>query len=158
MASWSARMAELCQRRPEPYSPCSYDVTKSLAISRTRRANGSLRSSRSVDFWYLRISRSATVPGLKRRLAPTWPAQSGKGERDQHHQVEALLELIKAEDHLLMLGSVTEYSSNLRLETVDWIEGARRESMAEPPPSEELAMERSSYVTAYADSGYEISA
>ncbi len=57
-----------------------------------------------------------------------------------------------------MLGSVTEYSSNLRLETVDWIEGARRESMAEPPPSEELAMERSSYVTAYADSGYEISA
>jgi hypothetical protein len=57
-----------------------------------------------------------------------------------------------------MLGSVTEYSSNLRLETVDWIEGARRESMAEPPPSEELAMERSSYVSAYADSGYEMSA
>ena len=30
------------------------------------RANGSFRKSKSVDFWYLRISRSATVPGLKR--------------------------------------------------------------------------------------------
>ena len=33
---------------------------------RTRRANGALRSSRSVDFWYLLISRNATVPALKR--------------------------------------------------------------------------------------------
>ena len=32
----------------------------------TTRENGSLRMSRSVLFWYLRISRSATVPGLNR--------------------------------------------------------------------------------------------
>jgi hypothetical protein len=31
--------------------------------ARTSRAKGSLRISRSVDRWYLRISRSATVPG-----------------------------------------------------------------------------------------------
>ena len=31
-------------------------VLKSWAISRTRRWNGSLRMSSSVDFWYLRIS------------------------------------------------------------------------------------------------------
>ncbi|KAL5656485.1 hypothetical protein ACJX0J_035804, partial [Zea mays] len=31
-----------------------------------RRWNGSLRISSSVLFWYLRISRSATVPGRKR--------------------------------------------------------------------------------------------
>ncbi len=35
--------------------------------SRTSRAKGSLRMSNSVDFWYLRISRKATVPGLYRR-------------------------------------------------------------------------------------------
>ncbi len=35
------------------------------AISRTKRWNGSLRISSSVDFWYLRISRKATVPGLQ---------------------------------------------------------------------------------------------
>jgi len=37
---------------------------KSWAISRTRRWNGSFRMRSSVDFWYLRISRRATVPGL----------------------------------------------------------------------------------------------
>ena len=31
-----------------------------------RRSKGSLRMSSSVLFWYLRISRSATVPGRKR--------------------------------------------------------------------------------------------
>ena len=36
-----------------------------LSDARTRRANGSFRMSRSVDRWYLRISRSATVPGLQ---------------------------------------------------------------------------------------------
>ncbi|KAL5660687.1 hypothetical protein ACJX0J_027812, partial [Zea mays] len=41
-------------------------VLKSCAISRTRRWKGSLRMSSSVLFWYLRISRSATVPGRKR--------------------------------------------------------------------------------------------
>merc|ERR1719331_1660076 len=38
----------------------------SMAISRTRRWKGPLRRSKSVDFWYLRISRNATVPGRKR--------------------------------------------------------------------------------------------
>uniref|UniRef100_A0A8R7QW43 Secreted protein n=1 Tax=Triticum urartu TaxID=4572 RepID=A0A8R7QW43_TRIUA len=54
-ASWSASTAWLWNRR---------SVLKSWAISRTRRWNGSLRMSSSVLFWYLRISRSATVPGL----------------------------------------------------------------------------------------------
>merc|ERR1712091_409286 len=54
-ASWRARTAEPWKRR----SPL-----KSWAISRTRRWNGSLRMRSSVDFWYLRISRRATVPGL----------------------------------------------------------------------------------------------
>merc|ERR1719473_899788 len=39
---------------------------KSWAMVRTRRWNGSFLIRRSVDFWYLRISRSATVPGRKR--------------------------------------------------------------------------------------------
>merc|ERR1711994_459408 len=39
-------------------------VLKSWAISLTRRWKGSLRMRSSVDFWYLRISRRATVPGL----------------------------------------------------------------------------------------------
>lgn len=39
---------------------------KSCAISRTRRWKGNLRMRSSVDFWYRRISRSATVPGRKR--------------------------------------------------------------------------------------------
>merc|ERR1719192_2281296 len=38
-------------------------VLKSWAISLTRRWKGSLRMSSSVDFWYLLISRRATVPG-----------------------------------------------------------------------------------------------
>merc|ERR1712151_1484693 len=53
-ASWSARTAEDWNRK---------SVLKSCAISRTRRWNGSLRIKSSVDFWYLRISRRATVPG-----------------------------------------------------------------------------------------------
>mgnify|MGYP007048366038 FL=1 len=48
-------MAELWKRR---------SVLKSWAISRTRRWKGSLRMRSSVDFWYLLISRRATVPGL----------------------------------------------------------------------------------------------
>merc|ERR1711955_133620 len=55
LASWRAITAELWNRR---------SVLKSCAISRTKRWKGSLRSSNSVDFWYLRISRNATVPGL----------------------------------------------------------------------------------------------
>merc|ERR1712178_644419 len=39
-------------------------VLKSCAISLTRRWNGNLRISSSVDFWYLLISLRATVPGL----------------------------------------------------------------------------------------------
>ena len=39
-------------------------VLKSCAISRTNLWNGSLRMRSSVDFWYLLISRRATVPGL----------------------------------------------------------------------------------------------
>eukprot|EP00223_Ostreococcus_mediterraneus_P005934 CAMPEP_0179696502 /NCGR_PEP_ID=MMETSP0936-20121108/6901_1 /TAXON_ID=548131 ORGANISM="Ostreococcus mediterraneus, Strain clade-D-RCC2573" /NCGR_SAMPLE_ID=MMETSP0936 /ASSEMBLY_ACC=CAM_ASM_000574 /LENGTH=98 /DNA_ID=CAMNT_0021569455 /DNA_START=127 /DNA_END=420 /DNA_ORIENTATION=+ len=53
-ASWSANTAEDWNRK---------SVLKSWAISRTKRWNGSLRIKSSVDFWYLRISRSATVPG-----------------------------------------------------------------------------------------------
>mgnify|MGYP001093485791 CR=1 FL=1 len=37
---------------------------KSWAISRTSRWKGSFRIKSSVDFWYRRISRRATVPGL----------------------------------------------------------------------------------------------
>merc|ERR1740138_931113 len=56
-ASCSAMMACDWKRR---------SVLKSCATSRTRRWKGSLRIKSSVLFWYLRISRSATVPGLKR--------------------------------------------------------------------------------------------
>jgi histone H3 len=53
----------------------SHDITlKSCAISRTSRWKGSLRMSSSVDFWYRRISRSATVPGLNRCGFLTPPA------------------------------------------------------------------------------------
>ncbi|KAF6217086.1 hypothetical protein GE061_001439 [Apolygus lucorum] len=48
-------MAALWKRR---------SVLKSCAISLTRRWKGNLRISNSVDFWYLLISRRATVPGL----------------------------------------------------------------------------------------------
>merc|ERR1719454_667290 len=57
LASWRAITAELWNLR---------SVLKSWAISRTRRWNGNLRMSSSVDFWYLLISRRATVPGLYR--------------------------------------------------------------------------------------------
>merc|ERR1712224_951651 len=53
-ASWRAITAEDWKRR---------SVLKSWAISLTRRWNGSLRMRSSVDFWYLRISLRATVPG-----------------------------------------------------------------------------------------------
>ena len=55
--SWRAKTADPWKRRSD---------LKSWAISRTNRWNGSLRIRRSVDFWYRRISRSATVPGLYR--------------------------------------------------------------------------------------------
>ena len=58
-ASWRAPMAALWKRR---------SVLKSCAISRTSRWNGSFLISSSVDFWYLRISRRATVPGLSWKL------------------------------------------------------------------------------------------
>lgn len=50
-----APMAALWKRR---------SVLKSWAISRTRRWKGSFLIRSSVDFWYLRISLRATVPGL----------------------------------------------------------------------------------------------
>ena len=53
-ASCRARIAVLWKRK---------SVLKSWAISRTRRWKGNLRINKSVLFWYLRISRSATVPG-----------------------------------------------------------------------------------------------
>merc|ERR1712224_276726 len=53
-ASWRAITAEDWKRR---------SVLKSWAISLTRRWKGSLRMRSSVDFWYLRISLRATVPG-----------------------------------------------------------------------------------------------
>lgn len=56
-ASWSARTAALWNRTSDWYS---------CAISLTNLWNGSLRISRSVVFWYLRIYRRATVPGLNR--------------------------------------------------------------------------------------------
>lgn len=56
-ASWMACTAEVWNRR---------SLLNSCAISRTSRWNGRRRISRSVDFWNLRISRSATVPGRKR--------------------------------------------------------------------------------------------
>merc|ERR1711942_76883 len=55
LASCRAITAELWNLR---------SVLKSWAISLTRRWNGSLRISNSVDFWYLLISLRATVPGL----------------------------------------------------------------------------------------------
>lgn len=50
----------------------------------TSLAKGSLRISKSVERWYLRISRSATVPGRKRCFfgaAPGAPAAPAAGER-----------------------------------------------------------------------------
>ncbi|KAF8733140.1 hypothetical protein HU200_015513 [Digitaria exilis] len=68
-ASWMSlgmmvtRLAWMAQRLVSSKSPTRY---ASAASCRTRRWNGSLRMSSSVLFWYLRISRSATVPGRKR--------------------------------------------------------------------------------------------
>lgn len=63
LASWRAWIAWLCHRSSSP----TRSGRISIAISRTSRAKGSLRIRRSVDCWYRRISRSATVPGLYRR-------------------------------------------------------------------------------------------
>ncbi|KAH9586588.1 hypothetical protein LSM04_003431 [Trypanosoma melophagium] len=60
VASCAARIALLWKRRP---SFCAPDT------SRTRRWNGAFCSSRSVERWNWRISRSATVPGRQRRCA-----------------------------------------------------------------------------------------
>ena len=46
---------------------------KSPAISLTNRWKGSFRINSSVDFWYLRISRKATVPGRNRLTFLTPP-------------------------------------------------------------------------------------
>lgn len=43
---------------------CRACVLSACALLLTRRANGSFLISRSVLFWYLRISSSARVPGL----------------------------------------------------------------------------------------------
>ncbi|CAI0412737.1 unnamed protein product [Linum tenue] len=56
-ASWRAETALLWNLR---------SVLKSWAISLTSLWNGSFRINSSVLFWYLRISLSATVPGLNR--------------------------------------------------------------------------------------------
>lgn len=56
-ASWRAITADDWNRK---------SVLKSWAISRTNRWKGSFRIKSSVDFWYFRISRRATVPGLYR--------------------------------------------------------------------------------------------
>jgi len=53
-ASCNAKTAEDWNRK---------SVLKSCAISLTNRWNGNFRMSNSVDFWYLRISLNATVPG-----------------------------------------------------------------------------------------------
>jgi len=53
--TWRAPIAALWNLR---------SVLKSWAISRTRRWKGNFLMSSSVDFWYLLISRRATVPGL----------------------------------------------------------------------------------------------
>ncbi|OQU75745.1 hypothetical protein SORBI_3010G021401 [Sorghum bicolor] len=76
-ASWMSlgmmvtRLAWMAQRLVSSKRPTSTawlwnrrSVLKSWAISRTRRWKGSFRIRSSVLFWYLRISRSATVPGL----------------------------------------------------------------------------------------------
>merc|ERR550519_3196712 len=55
LASWRAPIAALWNLR---------SVLKSWAISLTRRWKGSFLMRSSVDFWYLLISRRATVPGL----------------------------------------------------------------------------------------------
>lgn len=53
-------MAACCHLKSDPYG------WRSRRICFTRRAKGALRMRRWVDFWYKRISLSATVPGLWR--------------------------------------------------------------------------------------------
>ncbi len=52
----------VCGVGKDPYA-CRRLTATSALHALTSLWNGSLRMSRSVDFWYLRISRSATVPG-----------------------------------------------------------------------------------------------
>ena len=63
-ASWRARMAVLWKRR---------EGSMFWATSLTKRWKGSFLINRSVDFWYFRISRRATVPGRNRRGLRTRP-------------------------------------------------------------------------------------
>ena len=58
--AWSLSL----QARTRALPPPPYSLKRFL----TSRAKGSLRMSSSVDRWYLRISRRATVPGRYRRL------------------------------------------------------------------------------------------
>jgi hypothetical protein len=51
------------QRSFQPRTPAA-KLRADRRAPPTRREKGSLRMSRSVDFWYLRISISARVPGL----------------------------------------------------------------------------------------------
>lgn len=70
----------LLVRRTQPLhrpanTPHTYEYgTRTTSDQRllTTRENGSLRMSSSVLFWYLRISRSATVPG-RNRFSATCP-------------------------------------------------------------------------------------
>ena len=65
-ASCKARMAVLWSRRVRVLS-------SSQTTSLTRRWKGSFRIKSSVDFWYFRIWRRATVPGRNRRGFLTFP-------------------------------------------------------------------------------------
>lgn len=65
----SAPIAALWKRR---------SVLKSWAISLTRRWKGSFLMSSSVDFWYRRISRRATVPGLQKQTKVPFRPESHK--------------------------------------------------------------------------------
>jgi hypothetical protein len=65
--SW-ASAASCKAARADPWNLRSLLVRsdKNWVTSLVKRWKGSLRRSNSVDFWYLRISRRATVPGRKR--------------------------------------------------------------------------------------------
>ncbi len=58
--------------RPDRHTQATCAILEELGSAEvlpsvlTNRWKGSLRMSRSVDFWYFRISRSATVPGRYR--------------------------------------------------------------------------------------------
>lgn len=94
MASCNANRAEVCHRNPASFVYVFMSVVISIAISRTCsrkyvqlvsvrvrrnfghtiRAKGNFRKSKSVDFWYFRISRSATVPGRNRTFLRAPPS------------------------------------------------------------------------------------